>query len=45
MCVKFYSKNLNPDPYPPYPTSPYTCGVTITLRMCGDIIHYLTYEL
>jgi len=26
---------LNPGPYPPHPTSTYTCGVTITPSVCG----------
>ena len=35
MCVKFPSRDLNPDPCPPHPTSIYTCGVTTALRACG----------
>ena len=37
MCVKPPFTNLNPDPCTPYPTSTYTCGVTIALRVCDDI--------
>ena len=37
MYVKFPPENLNPDPCPPQPTSTYTCGVTTTPRMRGDI--------
>ena len=35
MCVKLSPKDLNPNPYPPHPTSTYTCGVTIAPRVCG----------
>ena len=35
MCVKFPPEDLNLDPYPPHPTSTYTCGVTNTPRVCG----------
>ena len=35
MCVKLPPRDLNPDPCPPHPTSTYTCGVTIALRVCG----------
>ena len=34
-CVKLPSRELNPIPYPSHPTSIYTYGVTITLRVCG----------
>ena len=37
MCVKLPLINLNLDPYPPYPTNTYIYGVTIVLRVCGDI--------
>ena len=33
MCVKLPLRYLNPDRYPLYPTSTYTCGVTITLMV------------
>ena len=36
MCVKLPPRDLNPDPYPPHPTSTYTCGVTIAPSVCGD---------
>ena len=35
MCVKLSPGDLNPVPYPLHPTSTYTCGVTITPRVCG----------
>ena len=35
MCVKLPLRDLNPDIYPPHPTSTYTCGVTIAPRVCG----------
>ena len=36
ICVKLPSEDLNYDSYPPYPTSTYTCGVTIAPRVHGD---------
>ena len=36
MYVKLPLGNLNLDPYPPDPTSIYTCGVTIAPKVCGD---------
>ena len=36
MCVKLSHRDLNPGSYPPYPTSIYTCKVTITPKMCDD---------
>ena len=30
MCVKLFPGDLNPDPYPPHPTSIYTLGATNT---------------
>ena len=33
--MKLSPRDLNPDPYPPYPTSTYTCRVTIAPRVCG----------
>ena len=42
MCVcarvKLSFKDLNPDPYPPHPTSTYTCRVTIVPKVYSDII-------
>ena len=35
MCVKLLPRYLNLGPYPPRPTSIYTCEVTITPSMCG----------
>ena len=35
MCVKLPPRELNSGPCPPHPTSTYTCGVTITPRVCG----------
>ena len=35
MCVKFPPGDLNLSPYPPHPTSIYTCGVTTAPRVCG----------
>ena len=36
MCVKLPSRDLNPDPYPPHPTSIYTYGVTTAPRVRGE---------
>ena len=36
MCVKLSLKDLNPVPYPPHPTSIYTCGVTIAPKVYSD---------
>ena len=33
--MKLSPGNLNLGPYPPHPTSTYTCEVTITPRVCG----------
>ena len=41
MCVKLPFRDLNLDPYLPYSISTYTCGMAITLRVCGD--RYKTY--
>ena len=39
MCIKLSLKNLIPKPYPIYPTSTYTCEVTLALRVHdGDIV-------
>ena len=39
MCIKLSLKNLNPKLYPIYPTSTYTCEVTLALRVHdGDIV-------
>ena len=37
MCVKLPPGDLNLGPYPPHPTSTYTCGVTIAPRVCGGV--------
>ena len=39
MCVKPSPGDLNPDSYPPHPTSTYTYEVT-TVPMHDDIIDY-----
>ena len=36
MCVKLPPGDLNTDPSPPHLTSTYTCGVTITPRVCVE---------
>ena len=36
MCVKLPPRNLNPNPYPQYPTNTYSYGVTIALKVCDD---------
>ena len=45
MYVKLSPRNLNPGPYPPHPTSTYTCEVTITSMVHGSynlmIIYYV----
>ena len=41
MCVKLPFRDLNLDPYLPHSISTYTCGMAITLRVCGD--RYKTY--
>ena len=38
MCVKLYSRDLNPGPYPPHLISTYICGVTIAPKVCGGKI-------
>jgi len=35
MCIKLPPGDLNPGPYPPHPTSIYTCGVTTASRVHG----------
>ena len=35
MCMKLSPGDLNSDPYPPHPTSTYTCGVTTAPRVRG----------
>ena len=37
MCVKFPPGDLKPGPYPPQPTSAYTCGVTTAPRVRGGV--------
>ena len=39
MCVKLSPKDLNPGPYPPHSTYVYTCGVTITPRVCDEVLN------
>ena len=41
MYVKLSPKDLNLDLCPSHPTSTYTCGVTIALRVCGGQEHIL----
>ena len=41
VCVKLPSRDLNPGLYPLQPTSTYTCGVTIALKVCGGQEHIL----
>ena len=41
VCMKLIFWNLNPDPYPPHPTSTYTCEVTIAPRVCGGHLRVL----
>ena len=36
MCVKLPLGDLNPSPYPPHPTSIYTCGVITAPRVRDD---------
>ena len=45
MCVKLLPRDLNPGPYPSYPTSTYTCGVTIAPRVCNgrDLLNCLLF--
>ena len=38
MCVKLIPENLNPNPYPPYPTSIYIDKVTTAPKMRGGNI-------
>ena len=46
MCVKLPPEDLNLDPYPPYPTSTYTCGVTIAPRVYnGNNIIFVVTQL
>ena len=44
MCVKLFPRNLNLGFYTPSPTNTYTCGVTISLRMCSRISTHLYYS-
>ena len=41
MRVKLPFGDLNLGPYPLHPINTYTCGVTITLNVCGDSIELL----
>ena len=43
MCVRLFSGDLNSDSYLPHPTSTYTCGVTITPKVCGSKKHLSLY--
>ena len=38
MCIKFSTKYLNFNPYPPHLTSTYTCKMTITPKILDDKI-------
>ena len=40
MYVKKFPGDLNPNPYPSYPTSTYIYRVTIASRMCSDNIFF-----
>ena len=41
MYVKLPPRDFNPGSYPPHPTSTYTYRVTISSRICDDILfHY-----
>ena len=46
IYVKLPLGNLNPSAYPPHLTSAYTCGLTITLKLCGGARagHLKTYK-
>ena len=33
VCVKLPHRDLNSGPFPPYPTSIYTCGITTAPRV------------
>ena len=41
MCAELPLGNLNPDPYPSYPTNTYTCEVITTLRVHSDVFFFL----
>ena len=41
MRMKLPPRDLNPGPYPPHPTSTYTCEVTIAPRVCGGHLRVL----
>ena len=48
MYMKLSFEDLNPSPCPPHPISTYTCGVTITTRVCDDNVigeFYSTYHI
>ena len=42
MCIKLSHVDLNLDPYPPHPTSSYTYRVTITPKMCSEIVENIS---
>ena len=43
MCVRFLPGDLTSDPYLSHLTNTYTCGVTITPRVCGGKKHLSLY--
>ena len=48
MCVKLPPEDLNPDPYPPHPTSTYTCAFIFFFGSpyCIHFLYVLTnYQL
>ena len=42
MCVKFPSRNLNPDSYPLHFTNTYTCEVTTAQRVRGVFFFFFS---
>ena len=46
MCVKFFSKNLNSDPYSLHPTNTNNCGITTIPKVHSDYpFKFLGYHL
>ena len=41
--MKFPPEDLNPDSYLLHPISTYTCGVTITSKVCGGTYNNSNY--
>ena len=41
MCVKLPPRDLNSGPYPAHPIGIYTCEVTTTPRIRGDVYIYI----